>query len=90
MEMGEFEALTRKIEHMVDQYIDAKKKNDDLISRNRELEKQVSSLEKHLHKSEKEVDRIGKIVARNKAYEKNYGLLKSKVASVLAKVDSLQ
>ncbi len=90
MDMGDIEALSKKVEKMVDNYISAKNKNKDLVSRNKELEKKVASLQKHLQKSEKEVKRIDQIVARNKAYQKNYSLLRSKLASVLAKVESLQ
>jgi cell division septum initiation protein DivIVA len=90
MDLGELEALSRKIDTIVDKYVSAKKKNKDLISRNKELEKRVASLEKHLSKSEKEVGHISDLEARNRAYEKNYKVLKSKVVSMLAKVDSLQ
>lgn len=90
MDMGDLEALSKKVEKIVDNYVSAKNKNKTLVSRNKELEKKVDSLEKHLQKSEKEVKHIAQIVARNKAYEKNYSLLRSKLVSVLAKVDSLQ
>ena len=90
MSLGDLEALSEKVEKIVEKYISAKKKNKDLISRNKELEKRVVSLEKHLDKSKKEVGHISQLVAKNKAYEKNYNLLKSKVVSMLAKVDNLQ
>lgn len=90
MDLGDLEALSRKVERIVEKYLSAKKKNKDLVSRNKELEKKVASLEKHLRKSEKEVGHIDQLVARNRVYEKNYNLLKSKVVSMLAKVDSLQ
>jgi cell division septum initiation protein DivIVA len=90
MPVGDLEALSKKVEDIVDKYVSAKKKNKDLISRNKELEKKVASLEKHLNKSEKEVGHISGLEARNRAYEKNYRVLKSKVVSMLAKVDSLQ
>jgi predicted RNase H-like nuclease (RuvC/YqgF family) len=90
MDMGDLEALSKKVEKIVDNYVSAKNKNKTLVSRNKELEKKVACLEKHLQKSEKEVKHIARIVARNKAYEKNYSLLRSKLVSVLAKVDSLQ
>ena len=90
MDVGDLEALSKKVEDIVEKYVGAKKKNKDLISRNKELEKEVASLEKHLSKSEKEVGHIGSLEARNKAYERNYKVLKSKVVSMLAKVDSLQ
>lgn len=90
MKMGDLEALTRKVESIVEKYKSTRQKNQDLVSRNKELEKRVASLEKHLSKSEKEVGHINQLMARNKAYEKNYKMLKSKVLSMLAKVDSLQ
>jgi predicted nuclease with TOPRIM domain len=90
MQLGDLEALSKKVENIVEKYISAQKKNKDLVSRNKELEKKVASLEKHLNQSEKEVGHINQLVARNKAYEKNYKMLKSKVVSMLAKVDSLQ
>ena len=90
MDVGDLEALASKVENMVEKYAGARKKNKDLISRNKELEKKVASLEKHLSKSEKEVGHIDNLEARNKAYERNYKVLKSKVVSMLAKVDSLQ
>jgi hypothetical protein len=90
MVLEDLDSLSRKVESIVEQYVLTQKKNLELISRNKELEKKVASLEKHLNKSEKEVGQAGQLVARNKVYEKNYGLLRSKVVSMLAKVDSLQ
>ena len=90
MKLGDLEALTAKVESIIEKYKSTKQKNKDLVSRNKELEKKVASLEKHLTKSEKEVGHINQLVARNRAYEKNYKVLKSKVISMLAKVDGLQ
>jgi len=90
MQLGDLEALSRKVESVVEKYQSVTEKNKDLVSRNKELEKRVASLEKHLDKSEKEVGHINRLVARNRAYEKNYKMLKSKVVSMLAKVDGLQ
>ncbi len=90
MQLGELEAVTKKVEDIVDKYISTKKRIDDLVLRNKELERKVASLEKDLRRSEKEVGNINEVMARNKAYEKNHRMLKSRVASMLAKVDSLQ
>jgi uncharacterized protein involved in exopolysaccharide biosynthesis len=90
MVVAELEAISKKLDGIIEEYLSAKKKNQDLVSRNKELEKKVASLEKDLRKRQKEGGQIGQLIARNRVYEKNYNLLKSKVVSMLAKVDSLQ
>jgi hypothetical protein len=84
------ELLAAKVETVVDDLKAAQNKNKQLAKENKRLEERVTSLEKEIRKGQKEGERTAGLVAENKEYKKKCGLLKTKVTSMLAKVESLQ
>jgi DNA repair exonuclease SbcCD ATPase subunit len=90
MDKDEFERLAVKVERVVDDLKTAKHKNKELSAAKKNLEQRLSSLEKQVGQTQKEGARFSELLAQNKAYKKKCALLKSRVTSMLAKVEGLQ
>ena len=88
--VNDLELLTAKVEAVIDDLKAARAENIELAKDNKRLTEQTALLEKEIQKSQKEVERTAELVAQNKEYKKTCGMLKSKVASMLAKVEVLQ
>jgi cell division septum initiation protein DivIVA len=86
----ELESLTAKVETVVDDLQAARNSNEDLLKENKRLEERLDSLEKQMAKGQKEGERNAELLAENKEYKKKFSLLKTKVASMLAKAEDLQ
>jgi hypothetical protein len=90
MDKDELEWLAAKVESVVEGLKAARHRNRDLLAEKKRLEQKLSSLEKQVRQGQKEGDQVSELVAQNKAYRKKYGMLKSRVASMLAKIEVLQ
>jgi hypothetical protein len=90
MEKDELEWLAGKVDNIVEGLKAARHRNKDLLAEKKKLEQRLSSLEKHVRQGQKEGDRITELIAQNKAYKKKCSMLKSRVASMLAKIEVLQ
>ena len=90
MEKSEMERLAEAVEKMVDRLKAITAKNKELMAQKKSLEDKVLSLQRQVEKNQKEGKQTGQLIADNKAYKKKCALLKTKVVSMLAKVDSLQ
>jgi hypothetical protein len=88
--VNDLELLAAKVESVVDDLNAANDRNRELARDNKKLTEQLALLEKEIQKSQKEGDRTAELIAQNKEYKKKCGLLKSKVTSMLAKVEVLQ
>jgi septal ring factor EnvC (AmiA/AmiB activator) len=90
METSEIEHLAEAVEKMVDRLKAITTKNKDLMAQKKSLEDKVLSLQRQVQKSQKEGKQTSQLIADNKGYKKTCTLVKTKVVSMLAKVDSLQ
>lgn len=90
MPTGELERLAEKVENLVEDLKRARTEGHNLVAEKRRLEENLAHLDKQLRQSQKEGDQSEELVAQNKAYKKKQALLKSKVVSMLAKVEALQ
>jgi chromosome segregation ATPase len=90
MDKVDLQWLAGQVDEVVESLKTARSENKDLLAEKKELEQRLSSLEKQLRQMQKEGDRIGDLVAQNKEYKKKFAMLKSRVASMLAKVEVLQ
>ena len=90
MDREELEWLTARVEAAVDDLKAVRSENKQLSEDNKKLHAKVSDLERRIRKSQKEGAQAGDLIAQNKAYKKKYALLKTKVSSMLAKVEVLQ
>jgi hypothetical protein len=88
--VNDLELLTAKVEAVIDDLKAARTRNNELAKDNKRLTEQMALLEKKMEKSQKEVERAAELVAQNKEYKKTCSVLKTKVASMLAKVEVLQ
>ena len=88
--VNDLELLAAKVEAVIDDLKAAQNKNSELAKDNKRLTEQMALLEKEMQKRQKEVERTAGLVAQNKQYKKTQSLLKSKVTSMLAKVEVLQ
>ena len=90
MDREELEWLTARVEAAVDDLKAVRSENRQLANDNKKLHAKVSDLERRIRKSQKEGAQASDLIAQNKAYKKKYALLKTKVSSMLAKVEVLQ
>ena len=88
--VNDLELLAAKVETVVDDLKAAQNSNKELKKENKRLIGRIASLEKGIAKSQKEGDRTAELLAQNKEYKKKCRLVKSKVTSMLAKVEGLQ
>jgi septal ring factor EnvC (AmiA/AmiB activator) len=90
MNSTELERLADKVEKLVEDLKAARVERQSLLAERKKLEEKMSGLEKHLRLSQKEGSHLSELIAQNKAYRKKSVALKSKVVSMLAKVEGLQ
>jgi ABC-type transporter Mla subunit MlaD len=90
VQASELERLAEKIDKLVEDLKTAKSQSHTLVADKKKLEEKVAQLEKQLRQFQKEGDETGELLAQIKAYRKRNALLKSKVISILAKVEALQ
>lgn len=88
--VDDLELLAAKVEAVIDDLNAARNRSKELEEANKRLNEQLALLEKEIKKSQKEGERTAELIAQNKEYKKKYSLLKSKVTSMLAKVEVLQ
>jgi predicted nuclease with TOPRIM domain len=88
--INDLEALAAKVETVVDDLKAARDRNKELMKENKRLDERIASLDKEKGKSQKEGDRTAELLAQNKEYKRKFGLMKTKVASMLANVEGLQ
>jgi cell division septum initiation protein DivIVA len=88
--VNDLELLAAKVETVIDDLKAAQNRNKELLKENKRLEERIASLDKEKAKSQKEGEKIAELVAQNKEYRKKCNLVKSKIASMLAKVEGLQ
>ncbi|HVP57992.1 MAG TPA: hypothetical protein VMU02_07815 [bacterium] len=82
--------MADKIDKLVDDLKASKSDKHSALSDKRKLEEKVAHLEKQLRQLQKEGEHTSELSAQNKAYRKQHALLKSKVISMLAKVEAMQ
>lgn len=90
MQTSDFERLAEKVDRLVDDLKRARAEGHGLAGDKKKLEERVASLEKQIRQSQKEGDHSAELLAQNRAYKKRNTLLKSRVVSMLAKIESLQ
>ena len=90
MDKQELEWLAERVETLVEDLKAAKAVNQELMSEKKKLEHELSSHGRQIEKVEKEGNQLAELTAENKAYKKKCALLRTKVASMLAKVEVLQ
>ncbi len=90
MPINELERLAERVEKLVEDLKATRSESHHILSEKKKLEEKVASLEKQMRQFQKEGDQIGELLAQNKAHKKKNVLLKSKVVSMLAKVEGLQ
>ncbi len=90
MDKQELEWLAERVETLVEDLKAAKAANKELLAEKKKLEQKMSSHSKHIEKAEKEGNQIAELTAENKAYKKKCAILRTKVTSMLAKVEVLQ
>lgn len=87
---NDLELLAAKVETVVDDLKAAQNRSKELAKDKKRLEERIASLEKEVRKSQKEGERTAGLLAENKEYKRKCSILKSKVTSMLAKVEGLQ
>lgn len=90
MDKEELEWLAAKVDEVVEDLKAAKDESKSLAAEKKRLEQKLSSVEKQIRSIQKEGGRGSQLVAENKAYKKKWALMRSKVTSMLAKVEALQ
>ena len=90
MQAGELERLAERIDKLVEDLKTARAESHSLLSEKKKIEDRVASLEKQLRQCQKEGDRLDEHLAQNKAYKRKNVMLRSKVVSMLAKVENMQ
>lgn len=90
MDKQELEWLAERVETLVEDLKAAKAANKDLLAEKTKLEQKLSSQIRQIEKVEKEGSQVAALTAENKAYKKKCALLRTKVTSMLAKVEVLQ
>jgi cell division septum initiation protein DivIVA len=90
MSHSDLERLAEKVDHLVDGLKAARAESQGLRMERKRLEEKVAGLEKQLRHGQKEGDRLNELMAQNKAYKKRTALLKSRVVSMLARVEGVQ
>ena len=88
--VDDLELLAAKVETVVDDLKAAQNRNMEMTKETKTLEERIASLRNEKHKSQKEGERAAELLAQNKEYRRKCSLLKSKVTSMLAKVEALQ
>jgi cell division septum initiation protein DivIVA len=90
MGTSDLDNLFERVDRLVDDLKVAKAESAGLKAEKKKLEERIALLEKQLRQGQKEGDRLSQVVAQNKAYKKKQTVLKSKVISMLAKVEGIQ
>lgn len=90
MDKEELEWLAERVETLVEDLKAAKVTNKELLAEKKKLEQRLSSSARQIGKVDKEGSKVAELTAQNKAYKKKCALLRSKVTSMLAKVEVLQ
>jgi hypothetical protein len=90
MQTSDFERLAEKVERLVEDLKRARAEGHGLVLDKKKLEDRVVGLEKQIRQSQKEGDHLAELLAQNKVFKKRNTLLKSRVVSMLAKIESLQ
>jgi predicted nucleic acid-binding Zn-ribbon protein len=90
MQTSDFDRLAEKVDKLVDDLKRAKAESHGLAADKKKLEEKVASLEKQIRQSQKEGNHLAELLVQNKAHKKKNALLKSRVVSMLAKIESLQ
>jgi len=90
MDKDGLELLAAKVDSVVEDLKAVRDRNKELSTEKKKLEQRLSALEKQVRQGDKEGDRTKELIAENKAYKKRCALMKSKVTSMLAKVEVLQ
>lgn len=90
MDKEQLEWLAQRVEVLVEDLKAAKATNKELLAEKKKLEQRLSSNTRQTEQFEKEGTQVAELTAQNKAYKKKVALLRSKVTSMLAKVEVLQ
>jgi septal ring factor EnvC (AmiA/AmiB activator) len=86
----DLESMAARVEAVVDDLKAAKDRNKELLKAKKRLEERVASLEREIGRSQKEGKRAAELLDLNKTYKKNFTLMKTRVSSMLAKIEGLQ
>ena len=90
MSSSDLERLADRVDRLVDHLKAARAESQDLRAERKRFEEKVAALEKQLRHHQKEGERLNELLAQNKAYKKRTGLLRSRVVSMLARVEGVQ
>jgi hypothetical protein len=90
MNKEELEWLAERVETLVEDLKAARAANKELLAEKKKLEQKLSSSARQIEKVDKEGNQLAELTAENKAYKKKCELLRTKVTSMLAKVEVLQ
>lgn len=90
LQTSDFDRLAEKVDRLVDDLKRARAEGHGLAADKKKLEEKVAGLEKQMRQNQKEGDHLAELLAQNKAHKKRNTLLKSRVVSMLAKIESLQ
>jgi hypothetical protein len=90
MSAKDLDRLADEVDHLVEDLKSAKAESHGARLEKKRLEEKVAGLEKQLRHLQKEGDRLNELLAQNKAYKKRTALVRSKVLSMLARVEGMQ
>jgi predicted nucleic acid-binding Zn-ribbon protein len=90
MPIKELERLADKLDNLVEDLKAVRLEHHNALSEKKKVEEKVAHLEKQLRQFQKEGDHADELSSQNKAHKRRNALLKSKVASMLAKVEGMQ
>ena len=90
MDKEQLEWLAGRVETLVEDLKAARATNKELLDEKKRLEQRLSSSARQIEKVDKEGNQIAELTAENKAYKKKCALLRTKVTSMLEKVEVLQ
>jgi predicted nucleic acid-binding Zn-ribbon protein len=90
MPVKELERLADKLDKLVEEIRTIRLEHHNALSEKKKVEEKVAHLEKQLRQFQKEGDHAEELSSQTKAYKRKHALLKSKVASMLAKVEGMQ
>lgn len=90
MSHNDLERLAERVDCLVDDLKAARAESHGLRAQGKRLEEKVASLEKQLRHGQKEGGRLNELLAQDRAHKKRTALLRSRVVSMLARVEGVQ
>lgn len=90
MDLSSLEDTAQRVEWLVEKYKRLSREKSSLLKEKQELERKVNELERRIENLKKEEQRLDRLLAENKANKRKIALLRSRIISMLAKLEILQ